>query len=148
MTFQGPMVSMRFPVVPSSMTNVHGCYKNQQCKHWFCSVLPPWQTRRLWRCHCKNLCTEICVAVCYLNVSGLQSGRHSNKENMFWTACFCLWLWLCAEFLPSLTVSHTSVKHLQTACTLKTIKHKAISTFIHLDDVKPNIPSISRSVWL
>lgn len=33
----------------------------------------------------------MCVAVYYLNVSGLQSDRHSyNKENMFWTACFCL----------------------------------------------------------
>lgn len=42
---------------------------------------------------CKELCTEMCVAVYYLNVSGLQSDRHSyNKENMFWTACFCLWL--------------------------------------------------------
>lgn len=35
----------------------------------------------------------MCVTVYYLNVSGLQSDRHSyNKENMFWTACFCLWL--------------------------------------------------------
>lgn len=42
---------------------------------------------------CKKLCTEMCVAVYYLNVSGLQSDRHSyNKENMFWTACFCRWL--------------------------------------------------------
>lgn len=38
----------------------------------------------------KTLCTEMCVTVYYLNVSGLQSDRHSNKkENMFWTACFC-----------------------------------------------------------
>lgn len=38
----------------------------------------------------KTLCTEMCVTVYYLNVSGLQSDRHSNKkENMFWTTCFC-----------------------------------------------------------
>lgn len=51
-------------------------------------------------CKKKKLCTEMCVTVYYLNVSGLQSDRHSyNKENMFWTACFCLWLQCVNIFL-------------------------------------------------
>lgn len=36
----------------------------------------------------------MCVTVYYLNVSGLQSDRHSNKKaDMFWTACLCLHWW-------------------------------------------------------
>lgn len=32
----------------------------------------------------------MCITVYYLNVSGLQSDRHSNKkETMFWTGCLC-----------------------------------------------------------
>lgn len=76
-------------------------------KHWFYRVLPFYYflcffsfwavsscSEGVWPLKsCKKLCTEMCVTVYYLNVSGLQSDRHSyNKENMFWTACFCLWL--------------------------------------------------------
>lgn len=88
---------------------MHGCYSitphnikkklkpiDWPSEHRFCGVLPPLTCFFLfWRqpLQCKKLCTEMCVTVYYLNVSGLQSDRHSNnKENMFWTSCFCPWI--------------------------------------------------------
>lgn len=128
-----------------SSKNMHGCdainphnidhFKKKKkdinwtpsIKHWFYRVLPFycflfsfWAvsscSEGVWPLKsCKKLCTEMCVTVYYLNVSGLQSDRHSyNKENMFWTACFCLWLQCVDIFsfksLPNVILNTKSVE--------------------------------------
>lgn len=120
---------------------LHGCYnisppnidnKNvnplppaidqQSSKHWFlaCSMSCFFL---FWRC----VCPLQCVIVYYLNVSGLQSDRHSNKkENMFWTSCFCPWL-CCLEsiFHDNLWTCVRCLENKKTRCTRRAQRHMA-----------------------
>lgn len=87
----------------------------------------------------KTLCTEMCVTVYYLNVSGLQSDRHANKkDNMFLDCLFLSLSYMCQVFLYcffNVLKRNSSTSQLQVFAIKKWSHYQNENDYLKLGDI-------------